>query len=133
MVKSTAPVGTGARIRAFLDDAGPRAAGHASNPEFTAEGRVVSDFQHPDRIVIGADRETARLVEELHEGIDGPVVTMGVESAELTKLGSNAALMTRISFINELADIWELTGADITDVSAEIGPHFLQGRDRLRR
>ncbi len=72
VMKSTVPVGTGERVRAALDDAGLGHVGYAANPEFTAEGRAVSDFLHPDRVVIGAqDDETARLVTALHEGWAG--------------------------------------------------------------
>jgi len=133
VVKSTVPVGTGARIRSALDGAGLADVGYAANPEFTAEGSAVSDFLHPDRIVIGAwDRATADLVAELHQGIDGPTVVMDVASAEMVKLASNALLMTKISFINEIANVCQVTGADITHVAKAVGlnhrlgPHFLK-------
>ncbi|MEV5238537.1 nucleotide sugar dehydrogenase [Streptomyces cinnamoneus] len=107
--------------------------GYASNPEFTAEGRPVSDFLSPDRVVIGAsDPETARLVEELHQGVDGEVVVMDIPSAEMAKMASNALLATKISFINEIASICEATGADVGNVARAVGldhrlgPHFLQ-------
>jgi len=133
VVKSTVPVGTGARIRAALDDAGLGHVGYAANPEFTAEGKAVSDFMHPDRVVVGTwEDATAKLVAELHDGVDGPVVLMDVPSAELTKLGANAALATKISLVNELATVCEATGADITQVAAaigmdpRIGSHFMK-------
>ncbi|MFB7608731.1 UDP-glucose dehydrogenase family protein [Streptomyces gardneri] len=133
VVKSTVPVGTGARARAALDEAGLTGTGYVSNPEFTAEGRAVSDFMHPDRIVIGADDPAAgALVAELHEGIDAPVVTMDVRSAEMVKLAANALLATRISFANEIATLCENTGADVTEVLGAVGldhrlgPHFLR-------
>ncbi|MEV0390847.1 UDP-glucose/GDP-mannose dehydrogenase family protein [Nonomuraea sp. NPDC050643] len=133
VVKSTVPVGTGARVRSALDAAGLAHVGYASNPEFTAEGRAVEDFLHPDRVVIGAaDEATAELISELHEGVEGPVVVMDVRSAEMVKLASNALLATKISFINEIATLCEKTGADVEEVARAVGldhrlgPHFLR-------
>ncbi|NUR82514.1 MAG: UDP-glucose/GDP-mannose dehydrogenase family protein [Nonomuraea sp.] len=133
VVQSTVPVGTGARVRSVLNESGLAHVGYASNPEFTAEGRAVTDFMTPDRIVIGtADTATAQLVAELHAGVSAPIEVMDVASAEMVKLASNAALMTRISFINEIAVLCELTCADDERVSTavgldhRIGPHFLQ-------
>ncbi|MGI5290361.1 UDP-glucose dehydrogenase family protein [Nonomuraea polychroma] len=133
VVKSTVPVGTGSRVRAALDAAGLGHVGYAANPEFTAEGRAVSDFMHPDRIVIGAsDEATVRLLTELHQGVDGPVVVMSVRSAEMVKLAANALLATKISFINEIATLCEKTGADVEEVAHAVGldhrlgPHFLR-------
>ncbi|MFG2074217.1 UDP-glucose dehydrogenase family protein [Nonomuraea maritima] len=133
VVKSTVPVGTGARVRTALDQAGLAHVGYAANPEFTAEGRAVDDFMHPDRVVIGAeDDAAARLIEELHAGVDGPVVVMDVRSAEMVKLASNALLATKISFINEIATLCEKTGADVEEVARAVGldhrlgPHFLR-------
>ncbi|MFJ2864256.1 UDP-glucose dehydrogenase family protein [Kitasatospora sp. NPDC087314] len=133
VVKSTVPIGTGDRIRERLDRAGLSHVGYAANPEFTAEGKAVSDFLHPDRIIVGADDDaTADLVADLHRDVDGPVVRMDVHSAELAKLTANALLMTRISFANEIATLCEVTGADIEKVMGvvgmdpRIGPHFLR-------
>jgi UDPglucose 6-dehydrogenase len=133
VMKSTVPVGTGARVRHRLDDRGLDAVGYVSNPEFTAEGTAVRDFQRPDRIVIGSFQAAdGDAVAELHRGIDAPVVRADVASAEMIKLAANAALMTRISFINEIANVCEATGADVVRVAegvgldARIGPHFLQ-------
>ncbi|HEY7794585.1 MAG TPA: UDP-glucose/GDP-mannose dehydrogenase family protein [Gaiellaceae bacterium] len=133
VMKSTVPVGTGARVRNRLDERGLEHVGYVSNPEFTAEGTAVRDFQHPDRIVIGAfDDAHGDAVERLHEGIDGPVVRSDVASAEMIKLAANAALMTRISFINEIANVCEATGADVVRVAEgvgldrRIGPSFLR-------
>jgi UDPglucose 6-dehydrogenase len=132
VVKSTVPVGTGERVRASLDAAGLRHVGYAANPEFTAEGSAVTDFQHPDRIVIGAaDDATAELVASLHDGIDGTRQVMDVASAEMVKLAANALLATKITFANEIATLCEATGADVTKVTAAVGmdhrlgPHFL--------
>jgi UDPglucose 6-dehydrogenase len=133
VMKSTVPVGTGAKVRHRLDGRGLEHVGYASNPEFTAEGTAVRDFQHPDRIVIGAfDDADGDAVEALHNGIDGPVVRCDVASAEMIKLAANAALMTRISFINEIANVCEATGADVVRVAEgvgldrRIGPSFLR-------
>ncbi|MGZ5335640.1 MAG: UDP-glucose dehydrogenase family protein [Solirubrobacterales bacterium] len=133
VMKSTVPVGTGARVRHRLDDRGLTEVGYASNPEFTAEGTAIRDFQHPDRIVIGAfDAGDGDAVAQLHDGIDGPIVRCDVASAEMIKLAANAALMTRISFINEIANVCELTGADVVRVAEgigldrRIGPAFLR-------
>jgi UDPglucose 6-dehydrogenase len=132
-MKSTVPVGTGLTVRHRLDERGLEHVGYVSNPEFTAEGTAVSDFLHPDRIVIGAfDERDGDVVAALHEGIEAPVVRCDVASAEMIKLAANAALVTRISFINEIANVCEATGADV-EVVAEgigldhrIGPAFLR-------
>src|SRR6266511_2158050 len=133
ILKSTVPVGTGEKVRAVLDQRGLTHVGYASNPEFTAEGRAVQDFLHPDRVVIGAfDPTDAERVAELYANVDGPVVQMDVPSAEMVKLASNAFLMTRISFINEIANVCEATGADVVRVAEgvgldhRLGPHFLR-------
>ena len=133
VMKSTVPVGTGNTIRHRLDERGLEHVGYVSNPEFTAEGTAVRDFMHPDRIVIGAfDPVDAEIVERLHAGIDAPVVRADVASAEMIKLAANAALVTRISFINEIANVCEATGADVVTVAEgigldrRIGPAFLR-------
>jgi UDPglucose 6-dehydrogenase len=132
-MKSTVPVGTGRAVRHRLDERGLGNVGYVSNPEFTAEGTAVFDFMHPDRIVIGAfDLEDGDVIERLHERIEAPVVRCDVSSAEMIKLAANAALVTRISFINEIANVCEATGADVTTVAQgigldhRIGPAFLR-------
>jgi len=132
-MKSTVPVGTGRTVRHRLDERGLENVGYVSNPEFTAEGTAVRDFMHPDRIVIGAfDPAHADIVERLHSGIDAPVIRCDVNSAEMIKLAANAFLMTRISFINEIANVCEATGADVVKVAEgvgldhRLGPHFLR-------
>jgi UDPglucose 6-dehydrogenase len=132
-MKSTVPVGTGRSVRHRLDDRGLTNIGYVSNPEFTAEGTAVRDFMEPDRIVIGAfDAVDGDLIEALHEGIEAPIVRCDVPSAEMVKLAANAALVTRISFINEIANVCEATGADVTTVAQgigldrRIGPSFLR-------
>ncbi len=132
-MKSTVPVGTGRAVRHRLDDRGLANVGYVSNPEFTAEGTAVEDFMRPDRVVIGAfDPADGDVVEKLHAGIDAPIVRCDVPSAEMVKLAANAALVTRISFINEIANVCEATGADVTTVARgigldrRIGPSFLR-------
>jgi len=132
-MKSTVPVGTGRSVRHRLDDRGLANVGYVSNPEFTAEGTAVRDFMEPDRIVIGAfDIADGDVIAKLHEGIDAPIVRCDVPSAEMVKLAANAALVTRISFINEIANVCEATGADVTTVAEgigldrRIGPSFLR-------
>src|SRR5438552_2035955 len=133
VMKSTVPVGTGEKIRAGLDQRGLLHVGYASNPEFLAEGRAVRDFMKPDRIVVGSfEPEDGDLVAGLYEAIDAPIVRSDVNSAEMIKLAANAFLMTRISFINEIANVCEATGADVVKVAQGIGydhrlgPHFLR-------
>jgi UDPglucose 6-dehydrogenase len=132
-MKSTVPVGTGRTVRHRLDERGLENVGYVSNPEFTAEGTAIRDFMYPDRIVIGAFEDAdADVVEALHAGIDAPVVRSDVPSAEMIKLAANAALVTRISFINEIANVCEATGADVLTVAEgigldhRIGPAFLR-------
>jgi UDPglucose 6-dehydrogenase len=133
VMKSTVPVGTGRSVQHRLDDRGLSNVGYVSNPEFTAEGTAVRDFLRPDRIVIGAfDGADGDVVERLHEGIEAPVVRCDVASAEMIKLAANAALVTRISFINEIANVCEATGADVTTVAQGIGLDRRIGQAFLR-
>ncbi len=128
--KSTVPVGTADSVRdAIAEELSKRGAKHefsvASNPEFLAEGAAVEDFMRPDRIVVGADDERAvdllrRLYAPFQRNHDRLMV-MGVRSAELTKYAANAMLATRISFMNELANLAESVGADIEHVRRGIG------------
>ncbi len=133
VMKSTVPVGTGERVRSRLDGRGLVNVGYVSNPEFLAEGSAVVDFRNPDRLVVGAfEPEDGDRVVELHRGIETEVVRTDVPSAELVKLAANAFLSTRISFINEIANVCELVGADVVDVARgvgldhRLGPHFLR-------
>ncbi|HEV3478784.1 MAG TPA: UDP-glucose/GDP-mannose dehydrogenase family protein [Gaiellaceae bacterium] len=133
VMKSTVPVGTGEKVRAALDARGLEHVGYVSNPEFLAEGTAVRDVMDPDRIVIGAfEEEDGDRVEALHEKLDAPVVRSDVASAEMIKLAANAFLATRISFINEIANVCELVGADVEEVARgvgldhRLGPHFLR-------
>jgi UDPglucose 6-dehydrogenase len=132
-MKSTVPVGTGRAVRHRLDDRGLANVGYVSNPEFTAEGTAVRDFMRPDRIVIGAfDDADADVVASLHDGIDAQIVRTDVASAEMVKLASNAFLMTRVSFINEIANVCEATGADVVAVAEAVGLDHRLGSHFLR-
>jgi UDPglucose 6-dehydrogenase len=120
-------------VRAALDARGLQHVGYASNPEFLAEGSAVRDFLHPDRIVVGSfDNADGDALEALHAGLDAPVVRTDVPSAEMVKLAANAYLGTRISFINEIANVCELVGADVEQVAhgmgldSRIGTQYLQ-------
>ncbi len=129
VMKSTVPVGTGERIRDSLD----KRVGYVSNPEFLSEGRGIEDFVHPDRIVIGAfEEEHGDRVAELYEGFGAPIVRTSVPSAEMIKLASNAFLATRISFINEIANVSEAVGADIDEVAHGMGLDSRIGTSYLR-
>jgi UDPglucose 6-dehydrogenase len=129
VMKSTVPVGTGGRVRAALDER----VGYVSNPEFLSEGRGIEDFMRPDRIVIGSFEEAhADRVAALYEGFDAPVVRTSVASAEMIKLASNAFLATRISFINEIANVSEAVGADIDEVAEGMGLDKRIGTSYLR-
>jgi len=133
VMKSTVPVGTGEKVRANLDVRGLAGVAYVSNPEFLAEGSAVHDFTHPDRVVVGAsDPADAARVAELYQGIETTVVMTDVASAEMIKLASNAFLTTRISFINEIANVCELVGADVMDVARGVGLDHRLGSHFLR-
>jgi UDPglucose 6-dehydrogenase len=124
VMKSTVPVGTGANVVRRLGELGKPDLGYASNPEFLKEGSAVTDFMHPDRVVVGADPRTpwaAEGVAQLYEPLGCPVVRTDVPSAEMTKLASNAFLATKISFINEIANVSEEVGADVKEVARGMG------------
>jgi UDPglucose 6-dehydrogenase len=129
VMKSTVPVGAGEQIRATLDDG----VGYVSNPEFLSEGRGIEDFMRPDRIVIGAfEQEQGDRVAALYEGFEGPIVRTTVPSAEMIKLASNAFLATRISFINEIANVSEAVGANVDEVAHGMGLDRRIGTSYLR-
>ncbi len=124
VMKSTVPVGTGANVVRRLGELGKPDLGYASNPEFLKEGSAVADFMHPDRVVVGSDPRTpwaADGVAQLYEPLGCPVVRTDVPSAEMTKLASNAFLATKISFINEIANVSEEVGADVKEVARGMG------------
>jgi UDPglucose 6-dehydrogenase len=133
ITKSTVPVGTGAAIQAELAARGYEHIQYCSNPEFLREGSGIHDFLNPDRVVVGASREDVRdRVAELYASLGAQTVKTDVASSEMIKYASNAFLATKISFINEIANVCEATGADVKTVAygmgldKRIGPHFLQ-------
>jgi UDPglucose 6-dehydrogenase len=130
VMKSTVPSGTGASIMREMPGLS-----YVSCPEFLKEGSAVKDFMEPDRVVVGADGGSewaGDLVEEIYEPLGGEIVRTDVASAEMIKHASNAFLATKISFINEIANVCEATGADVTEVARgmgldeRIGASFLQ-------
>ena len=130
VTKSTVPVGTGRRVERILSQKLPHGRFDiASNPEFLREGSAIPDFMRPDRVVIGTDSEHARTVlGALYRPLylrETPMVFTTLESAELIKYAANAFLATKITFINEIADLCEAVGADVQDIARGIG---LDGR-----
>jgi UDPglucose 6-dehydrogenase len=132
VMKSTVPCGTGATIKRIFSEHGKRGLAYVSCPEFLKEGSAVHDFLHPDRVVIGDERDWAGdAVVELYAPLEAPLVRTDVASAEMIKLASNAFLATKISFINEIANVCEETGSDVIEVARglgldeRIGPKFL--------
>lgn len=125
VLKSTVPVGTNAAVTDRLDRLTGRTCDVASNPEFLKEGAALDDFMKPDRVVVGARREAVfEILSELYRPYlrtDKPLLAMSPESAEMTKYVANALLSTKISFINEIANVCEPAGADINDVRRGIG------------
>ena len=112
VMKSTVPCGTGASIKRIFREQGKQGFSYVSCPEFLKEGTAVKDFLHPDRIVIGDDRGWAgEAVSELYAPFDAPLVRTDIASAEMIKLAANAFLATKISFINEIANVCEEVGA----------------------
>jgi len=134
--KSTVPVGTGDAVEQIIRETRPEADfAVVSNPEFLREGAAIDDFKRPDRIVIGSeDARALQVMREVYRPLylnKAPLVEMSRRSAELTKYAGNAFLATKITFINEIADLCEKTGADVQDVARgigldnRIGPKFL--------
>jgi UDPglucose 6-dehydrogenase len=133
VMKSTVPCGTGASLMRVFAEQGKEGLGYVSCPEFLKEGSAVEDFLNPDRVVIGDDGGWAGdAVVELYAPLDAPLVRTDIASAEMVKLASNAFLATKISFINEIANVCEETGADVVEVARgmglddRIGAKFLQ-------
>ncbi len=129
--KSTAPPGTARRVAAVITEHKPKDAEFdiVSNPEFLREGSAVGDFMRPDRVVVGADTERAReMMRQVYRPLyvgETPIVSTTLESAEMIKYASNSFLATKISFINEMARICELVGANVDEVAKGMG---LDGR-----
>ena len=133
VMKSTVPVGTGAAIRRSFAERDKQGFAYVSCPEFLKEGSALDDFLHPDRVVVGDDGDWAGdAVSELYAPLEAPLVRTDVASAEMIKLAANAFLATKISFINEIANVCEETGADVLEVARgmgldqRIGTHFLK-------
>lgn len=131
-IKSTVPVGTNRKVREFIKERTNIDFASVSVPEFLREGSSIEDMNKTDRTVIGSDDEKAiDVVSKLFSHLDSPIVRCDLESAELIKYASNSFLATKISFINEIAQICDLTGADVTSVAygmgldSRIGPKFL--------
>jgi UDPglucose 6-dehydrogenase len=125
VLKSTVPVGTNAAVTARLRQLTGRVCRVAGNPEFLKEGTAIDDFMKPDRVVVGSrDPEVLDILADLYQPYlrtDKPLLAMSPESAEMTKYVANALLSTKISFINEVANVCERTGADINEVRRGIG------------
>ncbi len=137
VTKSTVPVGTGERLRRIIREHQVRQAnfGIVSNPEFLREGAAIDDFMRPDRVVIGScDEEAIAIMRDLYRPlylIETPFVVTSVEAAELTKYAANAFLATKISFINEIAQLCDKIGCDVHDVARAIGMDNRIGRKFL--
>ncbi len=135
VIKSTVPVGTNDKVREIAARVNNKHLDVCSCPEFLKEGSAIEDFMRPDRVVIGSDSEQATtILKELHAPLvrtDNPILVMDPRSAELTKYACNAMLALRISFINEIANLCEAVGAEISHVrrglasDRRIGSHFL--------
>ncbi len=124
--KSTVPVGTGDEVERLIREANPNADfAVVSNPEFLREGAAIEDFKRPDRVVIGVEDPRAReIMEEIYRPLSlnaPPLLFVGRRTSELTKYAANAFLATKITFINEVADLCEKVGADVQDVARGIG------------
>jgi UDPglucose 6-dehydrogenase len=133
VMKSTVPSGTGVAVKRMFEEQGKGGLGYVSCPEFLKEGSAIKDFLNPDRVVVGDVGDWAGdAVVELYAPLDAPLVRTDIASAEMVKLASNAFLATKISFINEIANVCEETGADVVEVARgmglddRIGPKFLQ-------
>jgi UDPglucose 6-dehydrogenase len=133
VMKSTVPCGTGAAIKRILSERGKNGLRYVSCPEFLKEGSAIHDFMHPDRVVVGDNGDWAGdAVVDLYAPLGAPLVRTDIASAEMVKLASNAFLATKISFINEIANVCEETRADVVEVARgmgldeRIGPKFLQ-------
>jgi UDPglucose 6-dehydrogenase len=133
VMKSTVPCGTGSNIKRIFRDQGKSSFSYVSCPEFLKEGSAVKDFLHPDRVVVGDVGDWAGdAVVELYAPLDAPLVRTDIASAEMIKLAANAFLATKISFINEIANVCEEVGADVTEVARGMGLDDRIGTSFLR-
>src|SRR5919202_4661471 len=133
VMKSTVPCGTGDHIKRRFAETGKDGFRYVSCPEFLKEGSAVADFLEPDRVVVGDDGDWAGdAVVELYAPLDAPLVRTDIRSAEMVKLASNAFLATKISFINEIANVCEETGADVVEVARGMGLDHRVGTAFLR-
>ncbi|HTX30500.1 MAG TPA: UDP-glucose/GDP-mannose dehydrogenase family protein [Solirubrobacteraceae bacterium] len=122
VMKSTVPAGTGAAIKRIFGQQGKAGFAYVSCPEFLKEGSALDDFLKPDRVVVGDDGDWAGdAVVELYAPLEAPLVRTDIRSAEMIKLAANAFLATKISFINEIANVCEETGADVMEVARGMG------------
>jgi UDPglucose 6-dehydrogenase len=126
ITKSTVPIGTGDDVERIIRETNPAAdVAVASNPEFLREGAAIRDFKHPDRIVVGTEDERAqKVIAEIYRPLylnQAPIMYTGRRTAELIKYAANAFLATKVTFINEIADLAERTGADVQEVARGIG------------
>jgi UDPglucose 6-dehydrogenase len=133
VMKSTVPCGTGDHIKRRFAETGKSGFSYVSCPEFLKEGSAITDFLNPDRVVVGDDGDWAgQAVVDLYAPLQAPLVRTDIRSAEMIKLASNAFLATKISFINEIANVCDEVGADVVEVANgmgldnRIGPKFLQ-------
>src|SRR5438309_2076080 len=122
VMKSTVPVGTGAAIKRIFTEQDKDGFAYVSCPEFLKEGSALQDFREPDRVVVGDQGDWAGdAVVELYAPLGAPLVRTDIPSAEMIKLAANAFLATKISFINEIANVCEETGADVLEVAKGMG------------
>src|ERR1700694_221256 len=144
ITKSTVPVGTGDEVERIITETNPKAdVIVASNPEFLREGAAIRDFKHPDRIVVGTEDERARkAIAEIYRPLylnQAPIMYTGRRTAELIKYPAQAFLATKITFINEIADLAECAGAEVQEVAGgigldnRIGAKFLHAEARASR
>ncbi len=132
VTKSTVPVGTHKIIKKIISDFYREEFDIVSNPEFLREGQAVADMMHPDRIVIGSDsQKAAELVASIFKDLRAPCILTDISTAEMIKYAANAFLATKISFINEVANVCELVGADVKSVAEGIGMDKRIGRSFL--
>lgn len=136
ITKSTVPVGTGEKIKNIISKTNPKLKFHiASNPEFLREGSAVSDFMNPDRVVIGIESDyTKETLQKLYSPLTqkAPLIVTNIKSAELAKYAANSYLAMRIAFVNELADLCDVSNANIDDVTHIMGLDFRIGKHYLK-